>query len=173
MTELLLSLWNVRSGLQMVAFAFLVILALRYGAGPERAVAFIIGQMPVTDALYHAIFQTAARLSDVEMGHLTIDLVTAVGLIFIALQANRMYTLWIGSFQLVALQAHLIRELVSEVSPIAYFTMQTLPSYFQILILAIGLRCHYRRELQYGRYREWRNCSFLSSRTAQRNLRAA
>lgn len=173
MIELLLLLWNVRSGLQMVAFAVLVVLALRFGAGPERAVAFIIGQMPVIDALYHAMFQSTARLYEVELGHLMIDLVTAIALIFIALQANRMYTLWIGSFQLVALQAHLIRELVSEVSPIAYFTMQTLPSYFQILVLAIGLCLHHRRQLQYGRYRDWRNFSCLSSLIARRNLQTA
>ena len=173
MIELLLFLWSTRSILQMVAFAVLIVLAARHGGAPERSVAVIIGQMPVTDALYHVIFQSVPRFHEVELGHLAIDLVTAIGLIFIALQANRIYTLWIGSFQLVALQAHLIRELVEQVSPIAYFTMQTLPSYFQILVLAIGLWCHHRRQQKYGRYREWRNFSRLSLRTARTKLRAA
>lgn len=173
MIELLHMLWNVRSGLQTVAFAVLILLAARYGAGPERSVAVIIGQMPVADAIYHVIFQSAPRFHDVELGHLAIDLVTAIGLMFIALQANRIYTLWIGSFQLVALQAHLIREFVDQVSPIAYFTMQTLPSYLQILVLAVGLWCHHRRRLKYGRYRGWRNSSLLSLRTEHPNLLAA
>lgn len=164
MIDLLLIVWGVRATVQLAAFMLLILLALRYGAGPEKASALIIGLMPAADALYHMIFQSRPTFENIEIGHFVIDAAVAISLTFIALQANRMYTLWMGAFQLLALEAHLIRTFVDQVSPIAYATMQVAPSYFQIVLLGCGIWMHHRRTGKYGKYRQWRNSSSLSWR---------
>lgn len=146
-----------RATIQLALFALLLLAAWRVGAGPERACAIILGMMPLADALYHVLFKPLSDLSSVEPGHLTIDLAAALALGWIALHANRTYPLWMAAFQLLALQAHVARLIAAEISPIAYFTMQVAPSYFQIVVLAVGIWRHRQRTLRHGRYRAWRH----------------
>lgn len=157
MGDLLDMVWNGRVMFQHAAYALLLILALRFGAGPERTTAAVLALMPVLDALYHAVLSVAPVYATVDLGHLAIDACVAIVVAVIALNANRMYTLWIGAFQLLAMESHLIRVVTAEVSGIAYMTMQVAPSYFQIVLLAVGIWCHHRRQTKHGDYRAWRN----------------
>lgn len=131
--------------------------ALRWGGGPERALALVwlIGIEGI-DKLYHLITATSFKLNTVDMFHAGLDLGIAVVMVAIALRANRTYPLWIAAFQLVSVLAHVARELSAAISPLSYAIMAIAPSYFQLGLLAGGLLVHIRRKRKVGPYRDWR-----------------
>lgn len=159
---MLLGLSEVRLWLQIVAIASLLLAAWRIGGGPERALAGMLAGMMATDLLYHAVFEGMRFMPDQAAVHMALDL-TALGVaVFVALFANRIYPLWFAAFQLIAVLAHLARDVAPGVARLAYGIMYIGPSYFQILLLALGIWLHHRRERRFGPYRSWRSSSHPS-----------
>lgn len=148
---------GLRDQLQLIVLLTLALLAFWKGAGPERAVASVMVGILVSDRVYHLIFGNFTTLTSIDYGHALIDLVAMIVLVAIALRANRMYTLWIAALQLIAFNAHLARELTQGMSPIAYLILYIGPSYFQLMVQAVGLWAHRRRLAKYGPYKSWTN----------------
>lgn len=158
-----------RVAIQHILIGLLCLAAWRWGAGPERAIAGAFAYFVVADALYHAVFGPGVELGHTDIGHLINDLVAGVIMIGTALYANRMYTLWIGALQLIAILAHVTRDLGATISPLTYAVMFIAPSYFQLMLLAGGIIAHHRRTKRYGTYRSWRTSSLHSPVTDPRN----
>ncbi len=147
---------TLRDQFQVITLIILALLGFWKGAGPERGVACVMLGILAFDRFYHLIFGNVTNLLSIDYGHAVIDLGAMIALFVIALRANRMYTLWIAALQLIAFNAHLARELTQGMSPIAYAILFVGPSYFQLLIQALGLWAHRRRLAKFGPYREWR-----------------
>lgn len=147
---------HLRLMLQLAALAAVVLSAWVWGGGPERALAGVLAWLASADLALHAVAPGARFIAT---GHFVIDLVAALGAIAIALIANRMYPLWFAAFQLIAVLAHVARDLAPGVATLAYRLLSTGPSYFQIFLLAGGIWRHRRRLREYGPYRSWRNFS--------------
>ncbi|WP_209348506.1 hypothetical protein [Pontixanthobacter sp. CEM42] len=155
-----LEFWNdYRSLIQFLSRIALVLAALRYGAGPERWASYTILWMAVSTRLYFWLVGGSASLQTTDTVFFLIDLSVGAMLIWIALRANRMYTLWLAGFQILAILAHLARGVADGISPIAYAVMMVGPSYFQTIILAFGIWFHHRRVKRHGNYRSWRTSS--------------
>jgi hypothetical protein len=148
-----------RDEAQQFLLFIVVASALRWGAGPERATALVLAAMLLGDIAYHMIFGPGVNLLTIDLGHATIDLAALVALTTIAVAANRNYTLWIGALQIVAVLAHVARNLDGTISPLVYAIMYIAPSYFQIGLLGAGLIRHRRRSQTHGTYRSWRTSS--------------
>lgn len=153
---------DFRFWLQAGLFALLVLAAWRWGAGPERALAGVLAWFGIGDALNHAIFGSWTDFATVDTGHLVIELVALGVALSVALLANRMYPLWFSAFQLIALFAHLARDLAQGIAPLAYLIMYIGPSYCQIILLSGGIWLHRRRVRRHGPYRSWRSFSHRS-----------
>ncbi|ANY19739.1 hypothetical protein A6F68_01222 [Tsuneonella dongtanensis] len=160
---------DTRYWLQAAIFGLLALSAWRWGRGPERLLAGVLVWFSAGDAINHALFEVDDRYMTVDTGHLVIDLVALAVSLAVALRANRIYPLWFASFQLLAVMAHLARDVAQEAAPLAYLVMYIGPSYCQIIVLAVGIWCHRRRELRYGPYRSWRTSSPRSRATAPPN----
>lgn len=141
---------------QLISAFLLSGAALKYGAAPERGMSAAILGMLLAANLYVWFLGRDASLQALEVGFLIIDLSVFVIMIVIALWANRMYTLWLAGFQILAMFAHLARSVTDAISPIAYGIMIIGPSYFQIIILGFGIWFHHRRVKRHGSYRSWR-----------------
>jgi hypothetical protein len=140
-----------------IASIILGLAMLRWGRGPEKAVALIfVGLFVVLHVPYHWLTDATILYDNIDLFHAALDLLAAAGFIAVALYANRNYTLWIAAFQLVALTAHLVSGLVQIVTPLAYAIMVIAPAYFQMIFMAGGLILHAQREKRFGEYREWR-----------------
>lgn len=144
---------------QTFVFLALALAAWRWGAGPERALAAVLVWFRVADWIYHGVFETSLRLTDVDLAHAVIDVVAAAAAFLVALSSNRTYPLWFAAVQLLAVFAHLARALAVDILPQVYAMMFIGPSYLQIAILALGLWFHHRRVRRHGPYRSWRNSS--------------
>ncbi len=145
-----------RAEAQRIVGILLCLAALRWGGGPERGVAAVWLGLEGFDALYHLIFGSGIKLDEVDLGHAVLDVAATVAFVGIALHANRMYTLWVAALQIVATTAHLAREIAVMMKPIAYAVLAIGPSYFQLMLLAVGIGYHLRRSTIWGPYRDWR-----------------
>lgn len=149
--------------------------SLRWGGGPERALA--LTWLILFELIQSGLslgFGTSYARAGIPLEFVVVDACAGILFVWIALQANRTYPLWIAGFQLVALLAHLARELASPISPISYAIMAIGPSYFQIALLAGGLIAHVRRKRRFGDYRDWRmsagaNSKLAATRTEKRS----
>jgi hypothetical protein len=151
---------DIRFWGQIAAIACLVLAAWRWGAVPERILAGVLVWFQAADAVNHALAPFAGFT--IFAGHFVIDAAAAVVTVVVALQANRIYTLWFAAFQLLALFAQIARDLATGVAKLAYEVLYTGPSYFQILLLAGGIWLHHRRAARFGPYRSWRSSSHPS-----------
>lgn len=157
--------WEYRPLLQFTAFALGLLYALRRGGEPERAVAVTLLTMALADRLYHALLPEASTIT----WHFSLDALACAALVGIGLFANRTYTLWIGSFQIIALSAHLVRSLAGEqMVTLPFAILYILPSYFQIGLLLWGTHQHAARLRRFGPYRSWRSFSNPSPATGHR-----
>jgi hypothetical protein len=142
--------------------------ALRWGTGPERlCVAVMIG-MQAVDAVYHVIAGRGAFYQSVDIGHLVIDAAAAAAFLAVALNANRIYPLWMAAFQLTSVLAHFAREVNPEGAGLAYAYLGYGPFYLELVVLMTGIALHARRVRQTGTYRSWRASSSPSPGPTQR-----
>jgi hypothetical protein len=128
---------------------------LLWGGGPERASAHALMAMFTVDRVYHLFVGAGVGWWNGSF-HFLLDAGTCVALVSIALVANRKYTLWIGSLQVLALNAHLARMLITDPTSVAYAINYIMPSYLQMIALAGGLLAHRNRLHRFGKYRSWR-----------------
>jgi hypothetical protein len=146
----------------LVYAAILGAAALRWGDAPERSCAATLFAMTYGDAAYHALLGQGPVYGVVDVWHLALDLGVAAVFIGIALQANRIYPLWLAAFQLVSVFSHFAREETETFPKLAYGLMTYVPYYVVLLIAAAGLWRHALRRSRHGPYRSWRNSSHPS-----------
>lgn len=156
MLELITS--DLRGVIQNVLVVLICGSALIWGSAPERAVAAVwLIVFELAGFVYRTVLgNEAVQLASFDAFLTTIDIVAGVLWIGIALYANRNYTLWIAALQVLAIFAHLARVLSDLVSPVTYVAMVVAPGWLQLIVLAIGLIRHIRRERIHGPYRDWR-----------------
>ncbi|MGY6551241.1 MAG: hypothetical protein ACXIT4_05010 [Erythrobacter sp.] len=146
-----------RPELQYVASLVLGLAMLRWGGGPERASAAVfLGCIIAPVAVSRMLGTEALMFSDYAGLYVLFDALALIGFLWIALNANRNYPLWLAGLQLVAMGAHGVRAVGEVISPLAYAIMAIGPSYGQLLVMLIGLVRHIRRQRMFGIYRDWR-----------------
>lgn len=150
-------LWGVRPELQYGYAALLFLAALSWGDKPERILAFTLVAMPAVDQLYHFAVGGSIMWRQANVGHMVIDSLVFAVLWLVALQANRLYPLWIAGAQIIALMAHVYRLSLVEINRFAYDMMAVMPSYIQLTALTLGLGFHMWRRRMLGSYPSWRN----------------
>ncbi|WFL76127.1 hypothetical protein P7228_08930 [Altererythrobacter arenosus] len=146
-----------RAEVQTYGALILCLAMLRWGGGPERAVAltWLIG-IEAVDWVYHAISGANYVLESIDPFHAALDVAVAIAFVIIALYANRLYPLVIAAFQLLSATSHLTRELVESITPIAYAVMVFAPSWGILVAMILGFARHLRRRKEFGDYRGWR-----------------
>lgn len=161
-------LWEQRDKLQALTVIVLAIVALRRGAGPERATASVLLGMVVSLWVYKLLATpdnpvVVVRLfASVDTYFLAIDGLALVALIVIALKANRFYPILLAGCQLVSLMTHFASGLLRTGYPLAYALFNLLPFYCMIAIFTGGLLAHLRRFRRLGPYPSWRGSFGLS-----------
>ncbi len=154
MIETLLE-WRV--AIQSLCYVIAPMAAFRWGSSPEKSAGLTLFALWSLEWSFVLFVDPTKTLTNIDIGHAMINVVIAIALVVIALNANRLYTMWLAAFQLVALFAHFARAVSASASPVSYETLAVLPSYFQIAIFAAGLHAHHHREKAFGAYRSWRH----------------
>ncbi|WAT17933.1 hypothetical protein OZN62_13610 [Aurantiacibacter sp. MUD11] len=146
-----------RAYIQYLIIFSLTAYAFWRGDGPEKEAGAILSGMVAMDVGYHLLLPESGVYSEVDLGHLVIDLLVLILLGRLAVRANRIYPLWMLAGQIISTLMHFNRELSPTLDPIAYLVLTRMPSYLQIMALGVGLVAHRVRVHRYGTYRSWRN----------------
>ncbi|WP_260923082.1 hypothetical protein [Novosphingobium sp. 9] len=150
------TLWFIRAWFQWFGLVVLVIVSFRRGAAPERWLSSILLGMIGFDFAYHGIFgQPGIVIDRGNIGHFLNDLWVMAAIFVVAMRANRVYPLWLGAAQIIAVLAHCYRFAFTDIDMLAYAIMQRMPSWIQLVVMTIGLTAHIRRERAIGPYPSW------------------
>lgn len=148
--------WAQKAQIQQALYVALFLLSLAYGARPERIISGALLGMAAVDALHHHLVGGSIYWRHADVGHMAIDCAMLVVLCTVAVRANRVYPLWIGAAQIIAVTAHIYRIGLEQIDRFAYGMMSVMPSYIQLLAVAVGLAFHMSRHKKLGNYPSWR-----------------
>lgn len=139
------------SGLLLLACVY----ALVRGGKPERYAAGMYLLAFLASALFA---QIGSDLYDsINWGIVSVDLLLAISLGALALHANRYWTIWASSIQVVAILAHLAKLLVPEIAAMAYEITLLVWSYAVIPLLVSATFRHQARIRLNGADQNWSN----------------
>lgn len=132
--------------LMLLLLALASVYAFRRGGKPERQVALILWGMVAFDQLYHLILRGEGIYAAVDLFHAFNDLWALAAVLFVALTANRFWTLWVASLQIIAALSHFLRLIESEMLTIVYAVIIRFPFWLQIVCLIWGTWNYDRRK---------------------------
>ncbi len=151
------SFWHSRADIAVAMSLLVLLLAWRRGAGPERACALVLAGKSLAHRLSYLAVGGLMVLDSADGGLVVIDAMAAVGLVLIALRANRAYPLVLAALQLVIIAAQLLRSLSPAMSGPVHAIIVGVPSALELIVLLIGIAAHQRRLQRFGAYRAWRH----------------
>lgn len=133
-------MWIVRSLLFITAATATCFYALRHGGQPERTVAImVVLAVVITTVLPRPHF------AEIVWPLLAIDGSLLVGLLLVAMWADRFWPLYFAAVQLLAVTLHGVRAYDPTILPDVYARVGGLLAYPVLAILAIGTWRHRRR----------------------------
>ncbi|CAM3096997.1 hypothetical protein SPAN111604_03600 [Sphingomonas antarctica] len=126
--------------------------ALVRGAAPERTVAVM---MLLAALAGFATQNLGRRYEHVELSVTLIDLALLVGLIAVALRANRFWPMWLASLHIVAVAFQGVRAYIHDLPGWSYQRAVSLIAYPMLLILIVGCQRHFQRAQRRGSEPSW------------------
>ena len=150
--------WFLQQGwhnhIQWSALLLTITATWLWGAAPERLAGISIAGMLLFESGYHRVSPGGMSIENLD-ALLAIDLLATVAITWIAIRANRIYTLLLAALQMVSVLAHVARLIGPEVEPGVYALLAIGPTYPAIAVLAWGTWRHHRRVSRYGEYPSW------------------
>lgn len=128
----------LRFGLSLTLLAVAAVIAVWRGGWPERSVAAILIAWVAVDQAFHFLFPSAEAYHSVDLWHLCLDVVALIAFLAIALVAERLWTLWLCSAQLLAVVGHVLRLIDAGMDGIVYAIFIRAPFWVAILLLLWG-----------------------------------
>jgi len=125
--------------------ALVAVYAFLRGRRDERIVCgiLVIGVL----ATHLVISPVQSRFAGVETAVMAVDLIVFAGFLWVALESERFWPLWIAGLQLTTILGHLLKLMDSGLFSRAYGAALVFWSYPIVLILAVGTwRSHRRLE---------------------------
>lgn len=122
------------------------------GAAPERAVALLLLAAAFAGFVTSSI---GREYSSVETSVLLVDALLLIGLVAVALLANRFWPIWLTSLHVIAVAVHGVRAYLPDLPDWTYSRAVSLIAYPMLLILLIGAQRHHQRVKRRGGEPSW------------------
>jgi len=143
----------------LVLLAVLCIYSAIKGGQPEkRAVMIFIAGIVMTAI---AASPSDQRFAHPEVGILIVDLAMLSAFVMLALYAERYWTLWMCSMQVIQVLSHIPIMIIPELLPQAYFVIAAIWAYPMLVVLTVGTYRHQQRLRRFGVDRSWSDFSSL------------
>jgi len=101
------------------------------------------------------------RFTHPEVGILIVDLLILSAFVMLALNAERYWTLWICSLQVIQVLSHIPIMLIPELLPQAYYIIAAIWVYPMLIVLTVGTYRHQQRLQRFGDDKSWSDFSTL------------
>lgn len=141
--------------------------ALLQGRDPERLGGLLMGFLLVASWLNNSLADFV--LLEFDIVGLTVDIIGFAGFFWIALQAIRIWPLWVAALQLVAVCSHLVHEMDIAIDPLAYGLMRYSPTSIASAIILVSTILSLQSKQTNANAECWRDWSALSSQRRQNN----
>lgn len=125
------------------------------GGQPERFAALIIVGWIASDSVYHLLFGKSDFVR-VDPVHVVLDTAELIGIVWLALRANRVWPLFAAAAQVMCVSGHIAVLASANGFNQAYWAITSLPQYIQLFAVLAGAAAHTRRVRLIGPYRSWR-----------------
>jgi hypothetical protein len=137
--------------------------AFATGGAPERlgAAGYLLS---CTASFVVLSIAPLTRFHSVEVGVFVVDVLTFIAFTYLALRADRLWTMWVSALLGLGVLGHLARWLGSEVIPWAYAVILSVWSYPILAIIVLGTWNHRRRRALHGDDPSWSSFSFRSTK---------
>jgi hypothetical protein len=136
----------IRFTLQVVLLVSIFVAAWRVGGKPEKYMASIYLSMLVVALAGAALLDDfGAGLQQSQNYRFLLDLAALVAVATVALRYDRWWTLWVGSAQLIAVIAHVLKLTGLSIDPLVYGVMERWPTWIAIALTGLGTWLHHRR----------------------------
>ncbi|HEX8623528.1 MAG TPA: hypothetical protein VF782_00470, partial [Allosphingosinicella sp.] len=112
---------------------------------------------------YAALSSTATLYRSFEREIFLIDLATLLGLLIVALRADRLWPLCIAALQMVGTAGHAVKLADPQVLPYAYAFALRFWGYPMIALIMLGTWNHQRRLIKFGVDKSWSSSSARSA----------
>ncbi len=126
-----------------ILLAFVALYAFFRGSSDERRVGLILVIGVI--ATHVLISPLRDRFAGVETPVMLVDLIVFVGFLWVALQSERFWPLWIAGLQLTAIFGHVLKAVDSGLFSRAYGASLVFWSYPIVILLAVGTWRYQRR----------------------------
>lgn len=143
-------------------FAACALYVLLKGGAPEKVGTIILAVGSVLSVA--AVSAPTSRFGAVEVGVLSVDIVTLLAFLALALRAERYWPLCVAALQAIGTAGHAAKLLDPGVIRSAYAIVLSLWGYLMLLLIAIGTWNHQRRLAKFGVDKSWSNFSARSGR---------
>lgn len=100
-----------------------------------------------------------SRFAEPEVGIFIVDLIMLSAFVMLALHAERYWTLWVCSMQVIQVLSHIPKMIIPELLPQAYFVIAAIWAYPMLIVLAVGTYRHQQRLRLFGADRSWSDFS--------------
>ncbi|WP_339823569.1 hypothetical protein [uncultured Parasphingorhabdus sp.] len=100
------------------------------------------------------------RFAQPEVGIFIVDLAILSAFVMLALHAERYWTIWICSMQVIQVLSHIPIMIIPELLPQAYFVIAAFWVYPMLIVLTAGTYRHQQRLRQFGVDKSWSDFSF-------------
>ena len=133
--------------LQVALVCLVFIAAWRAGGRPERLVASIYLAMLAVGSLHAVAFGPFDQggYKSFYGFRAALDGAALLAVVFVALRYDRWWTLWVGSVQLIAVIAHILRLIEMPIPLLAFDIMERWPVWMAVLITGVGTFLHARQ----------------------------
>lgn len=125
--------------------------AIWRGGAPER----VTGWLLIAAALLTLVVGHPTQYSHIELGLFLIDFGLLIGLVVVALKADRLWPIALAALHLDGTAVHILKLFDAELIRVTYAVMIVMWAYPMQVILAIGTLRHQRRLAQFGEDRAW------------------
>lgn len=130
--------------IRLILFNLLLFGCCGYALWKGTRDARIIGLTCLVAAFASYPFMT--RYAGVEITVLFVDLLVLALFVYVALNSDRFWPLWIAGFQVTTVIGHLLRVMSGDLVPIAYAVALRFWAYPELIILAVAVwRSEHRR----------------------------
>lgn len=136
--------------MQCVLLLAVIAYAWKFGRWPEKTLSAALLLHVLIDQTFHALFGSGGDYYGLHLWHFALDTALMALILAIALNADRFWTLWAGSLQLLAVGGHVLRAIDGAMFPLIYATLEQYPFWMLILITGWGTYNHQRRSPPIG-----------------------
>ena len=131
---------------QVMLLLIVTVYAFARGGWPEKASVSVFVTMLVLDQAFHLVIGFPVSELLVRRWHFALDAAGLILILAIALRADRIWTLWLASTQILAVIGHLLKPLDTTIFLRIEAIAIRVPTWMAICLIAIGTYLHAQRE---------------------------